>query len=170
MTTHRKLTSIRTLMLSAVLLCPSLGLAQDGLGYVFATGGSRTDTKDVQAGVGLGIEKLFRQFGAGGEFQLFTGIGGSDDSKSGALASANGSYYFRKFTHSLIPFTAAGYSRLIGCGSQCGGANGFNFGGGLILDNGFRLEIRDHVFKTYGTMHKWEVRVGIVLCCPAPIP
>jgi hypothetical protein len=118
-----------------------------GQGYVFFAPGAV-----VEGGYGTGTA----HFGGGGEGLIYKGLGigaeagyltpWRDFSLGIGLASANGSYHFRR-NRTVSPFVTAGYSLAF----RNGHANLVNFGVGLnwwfANKVGVRLEFRDHIYS-----------------------
>jgi hypothetical protein len=165
MKAHRPQRAMRTLILSFTLLAPSMALAQHDRPdqwYLFGTVGGWREVGGVQAGGGIGYERLFfKGLGAGAEFEGF-GLG-----ESGVIASANASYHFRNLgAGKVVPFGTIGVSLAGLCASGCEGAGGYNFGGGINYwlkpNRGLRVEFRDHVLviEPPDVSHKWELRLG----------
>lgn len=147
------------LALSVTLLLPSIACAQPGgkgQWYAFGSVGGQTGSAGVQAGGGIGYERLlYKGLGLSGEFE---GFGGPD---ARAVVSANGSYHFRQSaSQKLAPFVTAGVSGLGAIGDGFGGVAAGNFGAGVNYwfrpNRGLRLEARDFVFGE----HKYEMRIG----------
>jgi len=167
---HTTRIALRAIVLSATLVFPSIASAQhegSGQWYLFGAAGGWGQLGGAQAGVGIGYERLlYKGLGAGAEVE---GYGGSIQRTryGGVLASVNGSYHLRNLSPSqkLVPFGTVGYSGVGICAwSECGGTDGFNFGGGFNYwmgpHRGLRVEVRDHVFGEGPHYHKWEMRVG----------
>jgi len=111
-------------------------------------------------------------FGAGGEWSFYKGIGlGTeigylapyDYFGSGVgLFSLNGLYTFRTSAGARFePFITGGYSLLFGSGHL----NAVNFGAGTHYwfgkKVGLRLEVRDHVSPSYASEHLLQGRIGV---------
>jgi hypothetical protein len=161
----------RALLLFGILLLPLTGFAQEERrkqGYVFGTVGNWTEIERPMIGVGIGGEwAITKGVTWGLEIQGYGATGGDYDfdTYGGFVFAANGSYHFRNTTsRKLVPFATAGFSGLGVCSYECGGATGFNVGGGMNYwfkrNRGLRLEFRDHVIYDYVATHKWELRVG----------
>jgi hypothetical protein len=112
------------------------------------------------------------QFGGGGEFNLYKGLGIGLDlgymnpieamSSGVGVFSANGLYSFsRNGGTKLVPFITGGYSLLF----RGDVLNAVNFGGGLnywFSDKaGLRFEFRDYVQPQHWDAHFIQGRIGI---------
>lgn len=102
------------------------------------------------AGIGLGAE-----IGALGDREFFA------DSVIGVL-SPNAYLHFVRGRHPRMdPFVTGGYTLIF----RSGHANLFNVGGGFNYwfsgALGARIEFRDHVYSSGGTLHYWGVRLGL---------
>jgi hypothetical protein len=114
------------------------------------------------------------QAGIGGEAVLFKGIGlgadigaiGPKDSliDSMGVFSANGYYHFshRKAIKS-DPYVTGGYTLMF----RGGHFSLYNFGAGInywfIRRLGFQVEFRDQLHSSFGTVHYWGARLGLVI-------
>jgi hypothetical protein len=138
--------------------------AQSSNGYVFfAPGGvtccGHTETT-LQAGVG-GEFVFWRGLGIGAEFGA---VGASRDFAYSAMGviSPDLSYHFvHKDGARVDPFVTAGYTLMF----RSGVANLYNAGGGANYwfhkRLGARLEFRDQVYTSGGTLHYWGFRFGL---------
>jgi hypothetical protein len=163
MKAHRTQRAMRTLILSFTLLGPSTAFAQHerpDQWYLFGTVGGWRQVGGVQAGGGIGYERLsFKGLGAGAEFESF-----KSSREGGIIASANVSYHLRNpGARKVVPFGTIGLS-LAGLGPGPEGAGGYNFGGGINYwfkpNRGLRAEFRDHMLALDTDTHKWELRLG----------
>jgi hypothetical protein len=76
--------------------------------------------------------------------------------------SPNGYFHFNGNKDARIdPYVTGGYTLMFRYGTQ----NMGNFGGGVNFwpkrHLGFKVEVRDHVYSNYDTIHYWGVRAGV---------
>jgi len=135
-----------------------------GYGYGFVAPGAVVDggtaAKTVHFGVG-GDRLVYQGLGAGGEIGF---LGPPHDFSEGVgIASANATYNFQKATsvRKVVPFVTGGYSLIF----RRDASNGLNFGGGVNYwfkeHIGLRFEVRDHVFREFGTANFVGFRIGL---------
>jgi len=154
---------------AAIVVLPVSAFAQEDekpvQGYLFGTAGQWGFRSGQKLGGGIGVERVFNiGLGVGGEVQGF-GLTGTGDRGAGVLVGFNGSYHFKlPERRRWVPFVTGGYSGLAVCSYGCGGVSGFNYGGGVNYwvkpNRGIRVEFRDHVFPSYGSVHQPEFRIG----------
>jgi hypothetical protein len=156
------------LFVAAIVVLPISAFAQNDKpvqGYLFGTVAQFGFESGQKVGGGIGVERVFNiGLGVGGEVQGF-GLTATGDRGAGVLVGFNGSYHFPlSERRRWVPFVTLGYSGLAVCSYGCGGASGFNYGGGvnywLKPNRGIRVEFRDHVFPSYGAVHQPEFRIG----------
>lgn len=133
-------------------------------GYVFVAPGGVTGSAKTQATlqVGAGVEvALPKGFGAGAEVGALSQIRSWGDSTVGVFAPTGYYHFLRRKDRRLDPFVDGGYTLFF----RDGHANLFHFGGGANLwaarHLGARIELRDQVDTTYGTLHYWGFRLGL---------
>jgi hypothetical protein len=147
-----------------ILTFAAAAAAQSTSGYIFvapggATGSARTQAT-LQAGGG-GELALPKHFGAGAELGALSPIGSWGEATLGVF-SLSGYYHFLG-NNRIDPFVDAGYTLFF----RDGHVNLFHFGGGANFwatrHLGARVELRDQVDTSYGTIHYWGFRLGIAI-------
>lgn len=146
----------------ALLAAPAWG--QYSNAYVFVAPGGATC---------CGITEATLHAGIGGEWVAWKGIGAG--AEAGALGftqafeatglgmfSANGYYHFKQSKEPrLDPFVTGGYA----LAWKMGHLNLGNFGGGMnywfAKHAAVRVEARDHLYSSGGTLQYWGVRFGV---------
>ncbi len=132
---------------------------EGGQGYVFAGFGA------------VNVEESMVHFGAGGEVNLYKGLGLGVEigylspihypGDGIGVLSLDGQYTFGTGGPGKVrPFLTGGYTLAF----RGGHVNAVNFGGGVhywfTRHAGLRLEFRDHVSPDLWNAHAWQGRVG----------
>jgi len=139
--------------------------AQSSNGYIFFAPGGVTSSGHTSGTIhaGGGLDAVLYK-GAGLNLELGALAPRDCLSCTVGLFSAGGVYYFLHSKNSRIaPFVDGGYSLMF----RTGHLNLGYFGGGVNLwpvhHVGLRLEMRDHVNASFGTIHYWGFRIGLAL-------
>ena len=138
-------------------------LAQHSNGYLFVAPGAvssgGTSETTVQAGVGFEIA-LPKGFGAGAELGA---LGATQYYNESVVLTLSPGAYFHipRRSSKLDPFVEGGYTAFV----RNSVLHLFHFGGGVNYwfrpRLGLRLEFRDHVNRSDGTLHFWGFRFGL---------
>jgi hypothetical protein len=155
------------IVIGIFVLLPALAVGQEaaskGRGFVFFAPG---------VAVGEGSTTGFLHFGAGGEVNLYKGLGFGAEvgymapmhymSEGVGALSINGLYYHGKSGSKVAPFVTGGYTLLF----RSGHLNALNFGGGVdcwfAKRAGLRLEVHDYVSPKYLENHLIQGRIALV--------
>jgi hypothetical protein len=143
---------------AAFLAMPGAAGAQAVSGYGFAGRAAIVDEDGL----------LLTHYGGGLDLISGSGLGASIEAgrmgRNGVWinhVSVDGTYHWGRTGRRVTPFVAAGYSRFFADGEA---ANTFNVGGGVDVwvarRVGIRLDVRDHVDPSKGSVHVPSVRFG----------